>query len=94
MKIDEILNFEPKVNVQMLIFLFLNAVAFDSIYWMIEVFVDSGEVITIKLIAYVIIFIVTLTAFKLEFKRLNKKCNLLKMMDDLGVGYPARNWKT
>jgi len=55
-KIDEILNFEPKVNVQMLIFLFLNAVA-----------------------------------FKLEFKRLNKKCNLLKTMDDLGVGYPARN---
>ena len=74
-KIDEILNFEPKVNVQMLLFLFLNAVAFDSIYWMIEAFLDSGEVTIIKWIVYAIIFIVTLTAFKLEFKRLNKNLN-------------------
>lgn len=71
--IDEILNFEPKVNVQMLLFLFLNAVAFDSLYWITEDFVDSGEVIIVKWIVYAVAFVGSLTAFKLEFKRLNRK---------------------
>ena len=92
MKINEILNFEPKVNVQMLLFLFLNAVAFDSLYWITEDFVDSGEVVIIKWIVYAIAFIGTLAAFKLEFTRLNKREQIFKI-DEFGVGYSGRNWK-
>lgn len=92
MKIDEILNFEPKVNVQMLLFLFLNAVAFDSLYWITEDFVDSGEVIIVKWVVYAVAFVGSLTAFKLEFTRLNKNNELFKI-DEFGVGYSARNWK-
>ena len=73
MKINEMLNFEPKVNVLMLLFLFLNAVAFDSLYWITEDFVDSGEVIIVKWIVYAVAFVGSLIAFKLEFKRLNRK---------------------
>ena len=90
--INKILKSQPKVNVLMLLFLFLNAVAFDSLYWMIEAFVDSGEVIIVKWIVYTVAFVGTLTAFKLEFNRLNKKNKLFKI-DDFGVGYNARDWK-
>ena len=92
MDIDKILKFEPKVNVQMLIFLFLNAVAFDSLYWVTEDFVDSGEVIIVKWIVYAVVLIGSLTAFKMEFNRLNKH-EQISLIDDFGVGYSARNWK-
>jgi hypothetical protein len=92
MNIDKILKFEPKVNVQMLLFLFLNAVAFDSLYWITEDFIDSGEVIIVKWIVYAVAFVGSLTAFKLEFNRLNKREQIF-LIDDFGVGYSARNWK-
>lgn len=91
MKLNKILLFEPKVNVQMLLFLFLNAIAFDSLYWIVDEIVDSGEITLLKLIVYAIVFIGSLTAFKLEFKRLNQR-NKIFELDDLDVAYPGRNW--
>ena len=69
MKINKMLKYEPKTNIRMLILVFLNAIAFDSMCWMIEI----GEVVVVKWTIYTVAFVLTLTWFKIEFKRLNTK---------------------
>lgn len=49
------------------------------------------KIILLKLIVYAVVFVLSLIAFRLEFKRLNRRNKILEL-DDLGVGYPARNW--
>lgn len=71
--IEEILNFEPRINVQMLAFIFLNGVAFDSLWWIVDIFNHTGEPMIIEGIVYSLVCIGSLTFFKTEFKRLNKK---------------------
>ena len=77
-KIEEILKFEPKINVQMLMFVFLNGIAFDSLYWTVDVYNHSGEVMIEAIMVYALVFIVSLTAFKINFKKLNKKTTEVK----------------
>lgn len=89
--INQILKYRPNVNVVMLLCLFTNAIAFDSLYWMMEAYMLYGEVSLIKWLVYTIAFILTLTAFVVEFKRLNKR-NGVYMIDDFGIGYGVRNW--
>ena len=67
------LKFEPKINVQMLAFIFLNGIAFDSLYWVVDVYTHSSEVMIEAGIVYALVFIGSLTAFRIDFKRLNKE---------------------
>ena len=92
MDIDKMLKSRPNVNVVMLFYLFMNAIAFDSLYWMVEVFIVHGEFSFIRLMVYTMMFILTLIAFIMEYKRLNKH-NGAYMIDDSGLGYSIRKWQ-
>lgn len=91
MNIDKMLKSRPNVNVVMLFFLFTNAIAFDSLYWMVEVYMLHGEFSLIRGIVYIGGFTLTLIAFTMEYKRLNKH-NVVYMLDDFAIGYSARKW--
>ena len=91
MDIDKMFKSRPNVNVVMLFYLFMNAIAFDSLYWMVEVSIVHGEFSFIRLMVYTMMFILTLIAFIMEYKRLNKN-NVAYMLDDFAIGYSARKW--
>ena len=73
MKIDEIWNYGPKANIWMLMLVFFNITAFDHMYWMVKDPTRFGEVVGVECIAYAAVYVITLIAFTMEFKRLNTK---------------------